>query len=556
MTGTRAGMGTVLLLALLAALAGGAWAADAKEPPTNAVADASAGATHPEPALVMVFNRPIMVLRAKSYGYTPAERAKRIADRIDGILEQGVYGPVQADAGADGVRITIGGHWALMVMAEDVDPFARKSLDETVQEAVEHLKTALDEARLQESPAYLLKAAGRAVAATVVFILLVLAVRWAMRRARPHVTEMERRLDSGVTSRGLFVISRVARCLHWLPVLIGWGLVLAAGVTWLAFCLKAFPYTRPWGEGLRENLVAGVEGVLQAMVGAVPDLLVMALIAVVAWGVNAVAHGFFSGVESGRVTSVEIDPGAARATRRILTIVIWLIAIVMMYPYIPGSDSAAFKGMSVFVGVLLSLGSSSVMGQFMSGLVLMYSRALKPGEYVRINEHEGTVESLGFLSTKLRSNKNEEVHIPNTVILSTTIKNYTRLAEKNALLIHSTVTIGYNVPWRQVHAMLRNAAERTPGICAEPTPFVLQTALSDFYVEYQVNAHLERPESRVKVLSELHASIQDEFNRHGVQIMSPHYERDTETPAVVPPEKWYTPPAKQDEAGQGGKKDG
>jgi small-conductance mechanosensitive channel len=220
-----------------------------------------------------------------------------------------------------------------------------------------------------------------------------------------------------------------------------------------------------------------------------------------------------------------------------------LIALVMVYPYIPGSSSNAFKGMSVFVGLLLSLGSSSVVGQFTSGLVLMYSRALKPGEYVRIGEYEGTVESLGFLSTKIRSIKNEEFHVPNTVILGSTVKNYSRLADQCGLLVHTTVTIGYDAPWRQVHALLIRAAQSTPGISAEPSPFVLQTALSDFYVEYQINAGLAKPQDRVEVLAALHASIQDQFNAHGVQIMSPHYLQDKARPAIVPKDKWYAPPA-------------
>ena len=181
----------------------------------------------------------------------------------------------------------------------------------------------------------------------------------------------------------------------------------------------------------------------------------------------------------------------------------------------------------------------------------MYSRALKPGEYVCIGEQEGTVELVGFLSTKIRSIKNEEFHVPNTVILGTTVKNYSRLAEKGGLLVHTTITIGYDAPWRQVHALLIQAAKDTPGISSEPPPFVLQTALSDFYVEYQINAGLAKPQDRVEVLGALHASIQDQFNAHGVQIMSPHYLQDKAQPAVVPRGRWYAPPAAPDQRQSG-----
>jgi small-conductance mechanosensitive channel len=288
--------------------------------------------------------------------------------------------------------------------------------------------------------------------------------------------------------------------------------------------------------------------IVDESVKALPGLMVIVVIFVFARGVIAILRGFFSGIEAGTVKLEWMDVEAARATRRILTIIVWLFVVVMIYPYIPGSGSNAFKGMSVFVGLLLSLGSASVVGQFTSGLVLMYSQALKPGEYVRIGDHEGTVESLGFLSTKMRSPKNEEFHVPNTVILGTTVKNYSRLAQRGGLLVHTSITIGYDTPWRQVHALLIEAAKCTPGICPEPAPFVLQTALSDFFVEYQLNAGLEKPQDRIRTLAALHASIQDQFNAHGVQIMSPHYEQDKAQPVVVPRDKWYAPPAVPDQA--------
>ena len=178
----------------------------------------------------------------------------------------------------------------------------------------------------------------------------------------------------------------------------------------------------------------------------------------------------------------------------------------------------------------------------------MYSHALKPGEYVRIGDHEGTVGKLGFLSTKIHTKKNEEVHVPNTVILSTTVKNYTRLAKTAGVLLYTTVTIGYNVPWRQVHTMLLEAANRTAGLMKQPLPFVMQTALSDFYIEYQLNANIQRPEERLQVLAELHAHIQDVFHEHEVQIMSPHYRMDPPHPVIAPHDTWHSTPATPSEA--------
>jgi small-conductance mechanosensitive channel len=229
-----------------------------------------------------------------------------------------------------------------------------------------------------------------------------------------------------------------------------------------------------------------------------------------------------------------------------------MLALVMIYPYLPGSNSPVFRGISVFVGLVVSFGGSGVVGQYLSGLVIMYSRALRVGDYVRVAEHEGVVVALGMLSTKLRTNKREEVNIPNNLLVSTTTKNFSRLAGTEGVILYTTITIGYDAPWRQIHAMLIEAARRTPGLHAEPPPFVNQTALSDFYVEYQLNAHLERPEKRIRVLAGLHANIQDVFNEHGVQIMSPHYEADPADKKWVPRERWHEPPAKTPD-GAGGR---
>jgi len=312
---------------------------------------------------------------------------------------------------------------------------------------------------------------------------------------------------------------------------------------WLTFTLRRFPFTRPWGEALRGYLIAGAKSVLLAVVQALPDLLVVGLIVLVTRFILRILVLFFAAIEAGTLDVPEGVRETARPTRHLLTALIWLLAVVMAYPYLPGSDSDAFKGVSVFVGLMVSLGASGVVGQMLSGLVILYSRALRPGDYVRIGEHEGVVLNVGVLSTKIRTNRREEINIPNALLVSTASKNFTRLARGEGVILHTTVTIGYSEPWRQVHMLLRLAAERTPALRREPPPFVLQTALSDFYVEYQLNAYTEKPELRVPTLAALHANIQDVFNEYGVQIMSPHYEADPEDKKWVPRERWHEPPA-------------
>jgi small-conductance mechanosensitive channel len=222
----------------------------------------------------------------------------------------------------------------------------------------------------------------------------------------------------------------------------------------------------------------------------------------------------------------------------------------MAYPYLPGSGTEAFKGLSVLVGLMISLGASNLVGQAASGLILTYGRVFRKGEYVRVAEHEGTVTEMGMFATRIRTGLGEELTISNSRILDSTTKNYSRAVKGAGYVLDTTVTIGYDTAWRQVHAMLIKAALRTEGVLAEPAPVVFQTALSDWYPEYRLvcQAIPSDPRPRALVLSQLHANIQDVFNEYGVQIMSPQYMDDPAEPKMVPRERWYPAPAQEPDA--------
>ncbi len=246
--------------------------------------------------------------------------------------------------------------------------------------------------------------------------------------------------------------------------------------------------------------------------------------------------------------SIEIswlDADLVGPTRRIAVIAVWLFALAMAYPYLPGSGTEAFKGVSVLVGLMLSMGASSLVGQAASGLILTYSRVYRKGEFIRIGEHDGTITELGMFSTRIRNGMGVELTLPNSYVLSSVTKNYSRVVSGDGFVVDTKVTIGYDTPWRQVQAMLIEAAHRTPGILPEPSPKVFQTALSDFYPEYLLvcQAIPTDPRPRAEVMNQLHANIQDVFNEYGVQIMSPHYLGDPEREKVVVKSNWYKEPA-------------
>ena len=504
------------------------------------------GGTAMAPAVVMVYNRPIIAFRVPLLGSSPQQRARGTEERINALIESGRIGAVSTRPSSEGSIFLIGERAMFIVSPRDLDPVAGESVEQVVQRAVKNLTLALDEAREARSLPILLRAAGYTALATVAFLAFLWGLIRGYRWLRDRLEALERKHLGKIRLEGLTLVEteQVILLTNFLARIVVWALALIAGYTWLSHSMQRFPYTRAWGEGLGSFLTQTAKRMVLSVADALPGIFIMVVIFFLTRFVTRLIKASFSPVEKGYVKTRILDADTAIPTRRILVVFIWLFALVMMYPYIPGSDSDAFKGIGIFVGIVASLGSTALVGQAASGLVLIYSRAFRAGDYVRIGDTEGTVISLGMLSTKIRTNKQEEVTIPNAGLIGATIKNYSRLAGAEGVIVHTTVTIGYSTPWRQVHEMLLVAAARTPGLKKEPQPFVMQTSLSDFYVEYQLNGYLERPETRMRTLAGLHAHIQDSFNEHGVQIMSPHYEADPAEKVWVPREKWFEPPAK------------
>jgi small-conductance mechanosensitive channel len=319
--------------------------------------------------------------------------------------------------------------------------------------------------------------------------------------------------------------------------------ILVLFYLWLVYSFKQFPYTAPWGEQLARFLVDVLLQFGRGALDAVPGLAVVLIIILIARWCVRVINVIFTGIESGTISLPWFERETAHTTQTLLIFVVWLFALVVAYPYIPGSETDAFKGLSVLVGLMITLGSTGLINQVISGLFVIYSGSVRPEDYVRIGDIEGEITTIGSLATKLRTPRQEEITIPHSVLVGTATTNYTRLAGADGMVVTASVTIGYDVPWRQVHGLLLLGASRTRGLRKEPPPRVLQRELSDFYVQYQLLAHLEDAKNRAAVLSELHAQIQDAFNEYGTQIMSPHFESQPEKPVLVPKSKWHAAPA-------------
>ena len=506
-----------------------------------------------ESAPVVVANRTIIVLRGPIAGYSARERVTGVLRRIDEALENQATA-VSTEDTADGTQVLLGGHLAFLVTRIDIDPQAGETTQNVAREAAKRLQEAVVDYREQHTLRYMVIAAGWAALATVVYLgllrLLFMIDRSIGRRiAAVAALRAERVHVHGVSLLDPHQIRWIARRI---VTLLAWALALFATYSWLTFALKRFPYTRPWGEHMEGNLFSIAGNIALAIAGAIPGLLIIVVIIVLARALIQLSGLFFDRVERGTVTLGSLDADTVVPTRRLFQIVVWAFALALSYPYLPGAETEAFKGVSVLVGLMVSIGASSLVGQAASGLILMYTRAFRAGEYVRIGDTEGTIVALGSFTTRMRTGLGEEVLIPNSYALQNATRNYSRAVEGTGFVVNTGVTIGYSTPWRQVHAMLEEAARRTKEIAADPAPLVRQTALSDFYVEYRLIAYasVEHPSQRIDMLSRLHGNIQDVFNEHGVQIMSPHYMTDPASPQVVPKARWWTAPAKPASSGE------
>jgi small-conductance mechanosensitive channel len=499
-------------------------------------------------AALRVGNRPVMLFRTPVASLSPGARAAGARLRIDALLRSGADS-VSTRTISEGVLVLLNGQLAFMVAPGDADTIAGETPEQRARVAAAQLQLAVGEVLEARSVRTLLGALARALLASIVFALAIQLLVRLRRRAAARVARLAAAVPViGVRGFTLFSPEQLHRALLVALRAAAWAGGALAAYLYLTYVLTRFPFTRPWGEALGDYLGHTLASMGLGILRAIPGLFTVALIVVATRFAARLLRALFEAVERGAVQLPGIHPELAAPTRRLLVALLWLFAMVTAYPYLPGSGSDVFKGISVFVGVILSLGSTGLMNQAMSGLVLMYARALRAGDYVRIADTEGTVTALGLLSTKIRTLRQEEVTIPNAVVVATGTMNYSRSTGDAGLMVSTTVTIGYDAPWRQVHALLVTAAGRTRGLKRTPPPFVRQPALSDFYVEYEVFAYLERPEERRPVLSELHAHIQDCFNEHEVQIMSPHFESQPEGRVYVPKVKWSPPPVGKGDA--------
>jgi small-conductance mechanosensitive channel len=493
------------------------------------------------PATLMYANRYVVTFRAAVLARTPADRAASAVQFLNRLVEEAPNGRVTTELFGGSAAISVAGRPVFAILPQDVDADAGETVQRTAADTAARLQTAFDEAIELRNPSRLFRNGLLALVATLIY----LGALWLLRRVyRAGATRLtigaERQLARLPGGEIILHASGASVLLRRSSAVVSLLLVLLLTDLWLTFVLRRFPYTRPLGESLRTSVLSALLSLGHRVVDALPGLITVLIIVLVTRFLVRLTTLLFEAVEKGRSSIPGLYPETALPTRRIVAALLWLCALIVSYGYLPGSESAAFKGVSVFVGLMVSLGSTGIMNQIMSGLTITYSRALRLGDFVKVGDVEGTVTHLGTLATKIKTPRHEEITIPNAVVVSSATTNYSR---EEGVFVPTSLTIGYDTPWRQVHALLLLAADRTAGVLRDPQPVVRQTALEDFYVKYTLLVCLEQPDRRGPVLDALHANIQDAFNEYGVQIMSPNYEADPSGPKVVAKHNWYAAPA-------------
>ena len=314
----------------------------------------------------------------------------------------------------------------------------------------------------------------------------------------------------------------------------------------LPLLFSIFPTTEAWADHLIDLILSPVKKILISLVEYLPNLFTIAVIFMAIRYLVKLVGFFAREVEEGKLKINGFYREWAQPTFNIIRFLLYVFMFIVIFPYLPGSDSPIFKGVSVFLGILFSLGSSSAISNAVAGLVITYMRPFKVGDRIKINDIIGDVAEKTLLVTRIRTTKNEEITIPNSSILSGHTINYTTSSQDLGLIIYTTVTIGYDVPWKEVQQALIDAALRVPLVLKIPAPFVLQTSLDDFYVSYQLNAYINEVNKQARIYSDLHQNIQDVFNERGIEILSPHYKalRDgnmTTIPGNYLPENYKAP---------------
>ena len=475
---------------------------------------------------VIVEGDTLYYLFAKRGGHTPQQRAEMNAAAI---TELGKRFNLQPDSvyieSSDIVTDLMYGNKVLSSFTDQDGLWEGCSRD---QLAAAKRKVIVDKLKVMKDEHSLWQLGKRILYFILVIIgqfLLFKLTTWLFNKLKVRIQRLKdtKLMPISIQDYELLDTQKQVNLLVFLASLLRYAVMLLQLILTVPLLFAIFPQTKDLAYKLFSYIWDPIKSIFLGIVEYIPNLFTIFVIWLAVKYLVRLVRYLASEIQSERLKIGGFYADWAMPTFHIVRFLLYAFMIAMIYPYLPGSKSGVFQGISVFVGLIVSLGSSTVIGNIIAGLVITYMRPFKLGDRIKLNDTTGNVIEKTPLVTRIRTPKNEVVTIPNSFIMSSHTVNFSQSARDYGLIIHSEVSVGYDIPWRKTHQLLVEAALNTPGVVDDPRPFVLETSLQDYYPVYQVNAYIKDANQLAQVYSDLHQNIQDRFNEEGIEIMSPHY---------------------------------
>jgi len=476
----------------------------------------------------------ILVIHSAAGAQSPKRLAQRLSTSITNLADDYSFDPSRITTQAQppyvmvGIADANGAFNPLMAVDERAATLANTSQSDLAKRDADAIQAGIKRYRVQRTPGAWLRGSAVALLLLLVYVLLIGLIRRLNRRSRHWLGTLN------LAGNRLIGKGSIQRSLQLLRVAL-YGVALAAiSYLMLPLLLSVFPPTMGLAAQLRAQTLTTVVKLWTGALNVVPNLIALVVISAVITGLLKLNRSLFKALEQEEIRFDWFYPEWALPTARITTILIATAGLAVALPYVPGSTSRAFQGAGVFLGVLAALGSSAIATNILSGLMLIYTRGFREGDRVAINGIVGTVQERALLVTRILTPLNELVSIPNAMVIANPVTNYNLAGRElgQPVAINARVSIGYEVPWRQVHALLLRAAATVDGICSTPAPSVVQTSLNDCHVSYELEARIENANHYRGILSLLLAAIQDSFTEAGVELLAPAYEVQCERASI------------------------
>ncbi|MBS1517746.1 MAG: mechanosensitive ion channel [Bacteroidetes bacterium] len=499
---------------------------------------------------VVLMRDTLMEIYTKLGSFEPHDRAATINNRLKQLYDNDFFYPDSLRIDKSETTDDIFYSGIILMSVTDMDAlWLNKTRDELSKEYVNKIKDAVVKVREDNSFVNRLKRFGLALLTLIGLYVLVKGIFVLFNRITEYIIARKDKYLTGISIKDFKLLNQeqsmkvVQIALKFLRFFV----ILLALYLSLPVLFSIFPVTKSYAGILIGWVINPAKLILNTTLNYLPNLFTIIIIFVFTrYAIKAVKY-FANEIAEGRLSLGTFHKDWAMPTFQIIKFIMYALMFVVIFPYLPGSSSPAFQGVSVFLGILVSFGSSSSIANIMAGLVITYMRPFKIGDRIMIGDVTGDVIEKTLLVTRLRTIKNEDITVPNSLVLSGHTTNYSTNSKDTGLIVHTTVTIGYDVPWKKMHEVLIESAGRTDLLLKDPKPFVLQTSLDDFYVSYQINAYTHDANKQAKIYSDLHQNIQDVCNENQIEIMSPHYKalRDgnlVTIPAEYLPKDYKIPP--------------